>query len=273
MNRIRSLSGKHSITFGLVITSVFILMLIVSAVLGNLWPGDETYGQPGGILGRVISITILLVVLSQLGWLRSSGFISLGGWRTWLILILPLAYSIAVLAYAMTGKLDFRFSDSTLTGLVTLFILIAAFMEEIVFRGLILHGFVRVWGNTNRGSLKSILASSLLFCSIHLLDFLSGRPIFSVLLQSLEAFFLGVFLGALALNGKSIYPAVFFHGIMNLTTYLIFGSTGVEAATSAWLLLSTLILPLAIFGVYLLRTSYYPLADKQITNNIRKTMY
>ena len=190
-------------------------MLIVSAILGNLWSGDQLYGQTGGILGRAVSITFLLALLSRLGWLRSSGFTSLGQTRTWLILILPLAYSILALTYAMTGEFVFHFSNQDLTGSVTLFILIAAFLEEVVFRGMILYGLVRVWGDTNYGFIKSVLVSSLFFSSIHLLDFLTAT-LFSVLLQNLETLFLGVFLGALVLYGKSTYPASFFHCILNL---------------------------------------------------------
>lgn len=273
MKRIEQFAIRRPITFGFTFTFVFIMMLVVSAILGNLWPGDEAYGQPGGILGRAISIVVLLVILSRIGWLHSSGFTTLGGWRTWLILILPLAYSIAALTYAITGSFDFSFSGSRLISLVTLFVLTAAFLEEVLFRGLILHGFVRLWGGTNNGNIKSILVSSLFFCSIHLLDFLSGRPLSNVILQGLEAFFLGVFLGALVLTGKSIYPATFFHGILNLIAYLIFGSNGVEPATSAWLLLSILMLPLAIFGIYLLQTGHRPVTDMPMADNIKKTSY
>jgi membrane protease YdiL (CAAX protease family) len=169
-----------------------------------------------------------------------------------LISLLSLAYSITVSAYALTGPFDFNNSDTIMTSLITLFILTAAFMEEVVFRGLILHAFVRVWGNTNRGLIKSALVSSLLFSSIHILDLLSGRPLPNVLLQNVQVFLLGTFLAALVLSGKCIYPAVFFHGLLNLAGYL--SSNGLEPAPSSLLLLSLLILPLAIFGMYLILT-------------------
>jgi len=178
-------TAEQPIAFGFVITFVFFVMLIISTLLGNLWSGDEIYGQPGSILGRVISITILLVMLFQLGWLNLAGFTFLGGWRTWLITLLPLAYSIVASTYALADSFSFNISDLSLTSQVTIFILIAAFIEEVVFRGLILHCLVRVWGNTNRGLIKIVLVSSLFFCSIHLLDFLGGRPFLKVLLQSL----------------------------------------------------------------------------------------
>jgi hypothetical protein len=65
----------------------------------------------------------LLVVFSRLGWLHSTGFAWLGQGRTWLILLLPLAYSIVVSTYAMTGNLYFRVADPALTSLAILFII------------------------------------------------------------------------------------------------------------------------------------------------------
>jgi membrane protease YdiL (CAAX protease family) len=250
MQKINSFAIEHPIIFGLIAMIVFLLMLILSAILGNLWPGDEIYGQPGGILGRLIAIIILLAVLSRLGWLRPAGLLSLGSWRVWLVSLLSLVYTITLSTYAFTGNIDFDFSRRLLSGMVILFILVAAFLEEVVFRGLILDGFVRAWGGTNPGLLKSILFSSLFFCSIHLLDFLSGRPLASVLLQGLEAFFLGVFLAASVLSGKSIYPATFFHGLLNLSAYMSFASQGLEPKPASWLLLSLLILPLAFYGLF-----------------------
>jgi membrane protease YdiL (CAAX protease family) len=164
---------------------------------------------------------------------------------------LALVYSIAGSAYALTGNIDFSFSNLTLSGFVTLFILTAAFMEQVAFRGLILHGFVRAWGSTNRGLIKSALISSLFFSGLHILDLASGRPLPNVLLQSVETFFLGVFFATLVLSGRSIYPAAFFHALFNLSAYL--SGKGLEPAPLTFLFLSLLILPLALYGLYLLR--------------------
>jgi len=246
-------ANKHPLAFGLVVTFSFILALIVSAVLGNLWSGETSFGQPGAIAGRLIAIGVVLVMVASLGWLGSAGFISMGGWQTWLWLFLALAYAVLASAYVMSGKIYFDLSNSVLTGLVILFILTAAFLEEVTFRGLILHGLMRAWGCTSRGLMRSVLVSSLLFCGIHLLDFLSGRPLLNVLLQSLQASFLRIYLAVLVLRSKSIFPAIFFHAILSLAGYLAFGSKGIEPAPSAWLLLSLVMLPIAVLGMYQLR--------------------
>ena len=250
MKRISSFAIEHPVPFGVVVTFAFILMVIVSGILGNLWPGEDIYGQPGGILGRLISIVILLILLSRLGWLQSAGLMRFGKSGIWVISVLYLAYSVAGYLYALTGK--FSFSIRAPSVLVTTFILTQSFMEEIVFRGLILQALVRVWGSTRIGILKSVLVSALFFCSIHLFDLLSGRPASAVLLQSLQAYFLGILLGALVLSGKSIYPAVLLHGILNISGYLLIRSTGLEPTASSWLLLSILMIPPAVLGLYAL---------------------
>jgi uncharacterized membrane protein YobD (UPF0266 family) len=66
-------------------------------------------------------------------------------------------------------------------------------------------------------------------------------------------FFLGIYFGTLVIRAASIYPAVFFHGIINLAAYLNLTSNGIEATASAWLLMSLLIIPLAVYSIFLLR--------------------
>ena len=254
VNLLKHLSSKQPLAFGLVITMGFIVMLVIAAVLGNLWPGDSAYGQPGGIAGRIVAAAILFGLLASLGWLHSAGMLSLGSGLTWLWLLLLLAYAVLALTYVMSGAFNLTLFDQSLTGLVILFILIAALLEEITFRGLILHGLVRAWGTNGRGLMLSVVASALLFCSIHLLDFLGGRPLLNVLLQSLQAFFLGIFLAALVVRGKSIYPSVIFHAVLNLAAFKAFASKGLEPDPTSWWLLSLAILPLAVVGIFLLRS-------------------
>jgi membrane protease YdiL (CAAX protease family) len=162
MNRIEQFASEHPVAFGVFVTFVYILMVILSVILGKLWPGTDAYGQPGGILGRFISVLILLTVLSDPGLLRPAGFTSLGNWRTWLTGLLLLVYAIGASAYALTGDFGFSIFGGGLTSLVILFVLTAAFLEEVVFRGLVLGGCIRAWGNTNKGMIKSVLVSSVI---------------------------------------------------------------------------------------------------------------
>jgi hypothetical protein len=257
MNRIRSSAHKRPLLFGLGITVIYILMLIVSAVLGAALPG-EGYAAVGGLLGRVASTAVLLALLAGLGWLRSAGFASMGSRRTWLLLGLALPLALLGLIYALQGNLSLSFLNAELPAAVIMFIGLAAFMEQVAFRGLILHALVRAWGNTHRGRVMAVVAAALLFGALHVLDLLSGRPVDSVIAQAIETIILGVWLGALVEMGRSIYPAFVFHTALNLVGYQLIGGQGLEPAPAAWLLLGALILPLAAIGLIWLRRAPQP---------------
>lgn len=251
MNKIKSLATEHPLVFGIYVTLVFILMVLISSiVVSAIWPA-ETYGwYIGSTIARLVAIFVLLMVLAHLGWSHSAGFTRLGHRLIWLILPFLLVYAILASAYTMTGNLDFNIADPTLTGLATLFLLTHAFLEEVAFRGLILHGFVRTWGSEHRGMLTSVLVAALFFGAMHII-YLAAEPLPVVLMRSVVAFLLGVLLGALVLSAGSIYPAAFFHGVLNIAGFLNITSNGIEGTPSAWLLMSLFMLPLAIFGVVL----------------------
>lgn len=253
MPKLKSLASAHPLTFGLVVAFVFILLVLISSIIvGKIWIGNTSGWYVGSTIGRLGSIFILLCIAVRLGWLRSAGFTSLGNLRTWLILLIPLVYSIAASAYAMTGNFDFSHSDPGLTASAVPFIISHAFLEEVVFRGLILHALIRAWGVTSRGIIMSVLVSSLFFGGYHIL-YLTVEVWTAVLARIFFSTLLGVVLAALVLRGESLHPAVILHGILNLAGYLNLTSNEAEGTTSSWLLMSLFMLPLAIYGMYLLR--------------------
>jgi len=253
MNRINSSATQRPLAFSLVITFLFVLLVLTSSIVaGRIWHANTSGWYFGSTIGRLVSILMLLFIVARLGWLRSAGFTSPGKLRSWLILVIPLAYSIAISAYAMTGNFDFSDSDPALTASAAPFILSHAFLEELVFRGLVLHAFVRAWGATNPGIVSSVLMSSLFFGGYHIL-YLAGEPLPVVLSRIVFSTLLGIVFGAFVLRGESIYPAAFFHGILNLAGYLNLTSNRVEGTPSSWLLMSLFMLPLGLYGFHLLR--------------------
>lgn len=250
-SRMSRFAAQRPLVFALAITLLFIALVLVSSVIVNArWPAETPGWYLGSTLGRLVSIFVMLLLVWRLGWLSSAGFTRPGVLRTWLISLLLLAYALAASAYALTGNFDFGFSDPLLAGTASIFILAHAFLEEAAFRGLILHGFVRVWGSTKRGLMKGLLVSTLFFGGMHLV-YLAGEPLSIVLGRVWVASLLGILLGALVLGGKSIYPAVFFHGVLNLGGYLNLTSNGVEGTPVAWLLMGLFLLPLAVLSLYL----------------------
>jgi uncharacterized protein len=264
MKRIKSLATGRPLIFALVVTLIFILMVLVSSVLVNaVWSADTGEWYTGSTIGRLVSIFILLVGLARLGWLRPAGLLRLGARQTWLALLLPLGYAVGVAAYAMTGTFDFSISDPLLTGLAAIFLMTHAFLEEVAFRGLILHGIARAWDGARGGVIRSVLVSSFLFGAYHII-YLAGEPLPVVLLRIVASFLLGIIFGALVWRIGSIYPAAAFHGVLNFAGYLNLASTGIEPTSSSWLLLSLFIFPLALYGLYLLRIFPHPITHSNI---------
>jgi membrane protease YdiL (CAAX protease family) len=251
MKRTTLPARPRPILFGLGVTLMVVLMLVGSAVLAAVLPG-EGYASLGGLMGRLISAAMLVAVLARLGWLRTAGIASPGSGRMWLVVVPALAYAVGAAAFALAGRLSLSDFGPAPSSVPLLFIAAAAFFEGVAFRGLILHALVRAWGGTYRGRVVSIMAAALFFGGLHLLDALSGRPMLNVLLQGVEAAILGVWLGALALSAKSLYPSIVFHAVFNLAGYQLIGRQGLEPAPAAWLLLGALLLPLAAGGVGLL---------------------
>ena len=74
------------------------------------------------------------------------------------------------------------------------------------------------------------------------------------LLQIAETLMSGVTYAALVLYGKSIWPVVLWHGLLNATASArAIGIPDFEETVSMWVLTVLCNLPLLIYGVYLLR--------------------
>lgn len=253
MEKSKSVAAKRPVAFALAVTIIFILLVLISSfVVSTRWPGDTPGWYLSSTTGRLVSFFVLLVALFRLGWLGPAGLTRLGERNTWLALLLPLAYAAAVSTYAATGNIAFSVSDPALAVPAALFLMAHAFLEEVAFRGMILHAFVSRSGGTNRGLVWSVLVSSLFFGAMHLI-YLAAEPLPVVLLRVVFAFLFGIYLGALVLNGRSIYPAAFFHGVLNVAGYFGLAGSGAEETTASWFLMSLSMLPLAVFGIYLLR--------------------
>jgi uncharacterized protein len=84
-------------------------------------------------------------------------------------------------------------------------VLIAPVFEEIIFRGVILDGFLKIYSPK-----KSIIWSSILFGLIHLNPW-----------QALGAFFIGLFIGWIYYRTQSIIPGILIHFTNNLIAFLL----------------------------------------------------
>lgn len=89
-------------------------------------------------------------------------------------------------------------------------IVLCAWGEEVLFRGVLLLGLCRRWGRS-----RSLLISSLLFALLHLANIFSAPG--QIFIQTVYAGALGFCFAVLTLRTRSIVPAFVIHSLINLT--------------------------------------------------------
>ena len=216
-------------------------------------PGGDYGRQIVEALGRLTATFLLLLILCRLGWLNASGFTRLGGWQSWLLILLPMLYEIIVFLYLFFGDFTFDFSDPALVSVITFNHMTVGLLEETAFRGIILYSLIRIWGDSKSGIFKSVLVSALIFGLTHMIWVLTGRPVILTSFRALSTFLSGIYYAAFVLRGRSIWPVVVFHGLLNAVANVkVIGITGFEETISANAMWIIFIIPVVIYGIYLL---------------------
>jgi hypothetical protein len=115
----------------------------------------------------------------------------------------PIASSIPMPESIKKALLEF----GSQTGIYAfiLMVIAAPVMEELIFRGIILDGLLKIYS-----PLKSILVSSLLFGIVHLNPW-----------QFVTALIIGIFSGWVYYKTRSLLPSVIIHASLNLSGFLM----------------------------------------------------
>lgn len=207
-------------------------------------------------------VSLLLVLLMhQLGMIVEGGFTHL---RTWKALWLSWPMLVYCVLNGGTSPFDGTLTiDTSRPTIIVLFVLLYAsvgFIEEILFRGIILPLMLRRWGGTRRGIYLAVILSSSIFGLLHLINLVAGRrDLLSTLSQMVYGTFFGVYFAAVFLRNRSIWPVIFTHALFdlcgNFNAIAVGGTFGeVHAVSLQEALVSGLIcLPLFLYGIFLLR--------------------
>jgi membrane protease YdiL (CAAX protease family) len=226
---------------------VGLTVLVTGLPLTHLAP--QTMGMLGATAG-------LLLLAWRLGWLRAAGIARLGFGTAWLITLLAGLYLLWAYIYGFYARSFFDLSTIRYTPEVGTLIwrsLVVGVAEEMLFRGVLLYALVRVWGNTRRGLLASLILPAVIFSLIHILQALAGQPISVIAVVLLNTFISSLWWGALVLFGGSIWPAVVLHACSNLVVQIwaLYVPT-IEPAAWAYTRATLLELPLLLMGIFLL---------------------
>lgn len=155
--------------------------------------------------------------------------------------------------YLLFGEIAFEVSDPIVSVSVTLNNISTGFIEEIPFRGIVLYAFIRLWGDSKRGIIKSVLYSSVIFGGAHLIHIALGRPLPQAILVVISTFLAGIYYAAIVLRWKTIWTVVLFRGLLNTFIELrVLETQGFTLTISSLSLIILLQLPVVVYGIYLI---------------------
>jgi len=259
MIKFKQFATSHPVIFGLIIIFIAVFVEIVGGTLAFV-VGD-TYGSHivrGLIL--LAGTLFLLLIPWRFNWLRTAGIARLGRIQQWLFVLPAIIYLLITNMYAIFGDFGFQIQDQTLAGVIAFENLIdGGLWQEITFRGVILYGLIRAWGNSKQGIFKSVIVSALMFGVLHSLNLINiafdgGKPVSMTLFQILDTFLSGIYYGFFVLLTGSIWPMVILHGLQNalVNVKAVFIPSFAET-TSMWVQIILFDLPMVIYGLYLFR--------------------
>ena len=256
MAAISRLADRKPLVFGLVALLTWIVLdALILGVLTILFrmPIANPFVQVAGTLSATC---ILLLIASRLGWLHRIGLTDFGTLPTWVLTVVLALYVVMSGFYPFFGNFTFdprSLVDTPEARAILLQALLVGFVEETVFRGILLYALVRVWGQTRRGLIASVVVQAALFGILHASQVFFGATPAAALANVLETFIFGLGLGALVLSVGTLWPAIVLHTVSN-SFILIKGlsSRWIDPVFLGYLGEAFLELPLSLFGLWMM---------------------
>ena len=257
MERIKRYAARHPVTIVLLALVCWLITASVFVFLSGLALSVNYIDLLPQALGATIATLLFILLAGILGWLRAAGIARLGNWQVWLVALastiyLVLAYQLGFFGQIMLDLSQFRYSSQAQTLLLRQ--LQVAFVEETLFRGILLYALVRVWGGSRRGLFASALLSGLFFGILHLLQAFAGSTPVEAGLTVINSFLSGFWWAALVLVWGSVWPVVIIHAFTNLAVVLPgIQSAPIDPLWWAYIRIILLELPLVAYGIWLIR--------------------
>ncbi|WP_435577414.1 lysostaphin resistance A-like protein [Gilvibacter sp.] len=194
----------------------FALLFLTMLILGWVIRQFEPVELPD-LLEILITNGILITAVVVLFWsntvvfsLKLSKGIQVGVWF-WVSLLGCFIFCLATASDVTIGDFEPVFLIQ-LIGIVY----VQTFAEELIFRGLLINGYL----TRNIPLKRAVVYSALLFGGMHLINLSSNANVMSVINQSIAAIFMGVFFGAVYIHVRNIYWMGLLHMLINLPSYL-----------------------------------------------------
>ncbi|OLV20348.1 hypothetical protein BOO71_0000100 [Deinococcus marmoris] len=178
---------------------------------------------------------VLCLIVAGLGWWQAVGFrkslTSSLKFFVFPVIFLLGFYGVLTFYSVSQGAVDvFTWGVLSVSAAYVANFLLVGFAEELMFRGILFEAF-----RTRLTPLLTVLGTAVIFASVHLINLVHGASLQGTTDQIINAFAVGVMMGALRLRVASIYPLMLFHAVWDIVTadFEITQTTGTTAPTPA----------------------------------------
>jgi len=198
-------------------------------------------------LGWLLMAIYAAVVVSLVYWTDTADEVGLrraASLKEWLLLVPFLALPLLILLE--DGVQSWGFSTNLVLFIAAVGV---AVNEEVLFRGILLRGFIR-WE-----SWIAILVPSSLFALAHATNAFAGGNTVFALYQTIWTFAAGIAFSAIRLRNQSLYPIILLHILVDGVEYFSSGEYGIHSQVISLALLqlfTALNVALAIYSLALL---------------------
>lgn len=257
MKNLKLFLTKHPVLSVICLTIIWFVLGILFMGISSTILKREFGDTITVIIGLFIALAFVLWLMWQLDWLKDAGITGVGNFKVWLLALAGIIYFVPASLYSFFENLSFHFSNLINLNISMPIIIRNIFVcvgEEVLFRGAVLFILVRIWGNTKKGLIQSVLLMSLIFAFMHATTtFSSGLSSTSLLLLITETFVISIWWGALVFNGRSIWPAFMAHYAVNTIVGLQASSVSfIESKTEMYTRILLFSIPFGISGIWLL---------------------
>ncbi|WP_107922993.1 CPBP family intramembrane glutamic endopeptidase [Lysinibacillus parviboronicapiens] len=156
-----------------------------------------------------LALGLLLYIASKKMW-RNYFFAPIN--KDYIFICSPLLLVLCIIFISTKGLNFESFSDLLLMFIMQMFVV--AFIEETVFRGIMLRILLA------KGTFTAVWISSILFAVTHALQLIAGQSVEDTIIQIIYALLVGLVLSLLILDGQSIILTILFHGLNNFFNFM-----------------------------------------------------
>ena len=200
------------------------------------------------VLALLAAPVFLLIVVARRDWWRDVGFRFPSRLYELRLLWLPALFIAGFFVLVAASGLP----PAKALGFIVINTLLVGFSEELMFRGILLHGAL-----SRFSVIAAVVICAIMFGAIHALNGVLTGDFVAASAQALQATLFGVWIAALRLRLNSIWPVIVIHALWDLGIFLLPAGPAVQGSgqlgLAAFFTPALIELPLLLYGLWLLR--------------------